>query len=65
MNNTKKVIKGLKRTVDITNKKNIYCYHCEHCDYSFIHNCRLHDKTTDYWKRCKDFRWNKKYTEGL
>ena len=46
------------------NKKNIYCSHCEHCDFSFVHNCRLHDMTTNYWQRCKDFQWNKKYTDG-
>ena len=56
--------KARKTTVDITKKKNIYCSHCEFCDYTFVHNCRKHDEKTNYWKRCKEFQWKKEYTEG-
>ena len=53
--------KARNTTVDITKKKNIYCSHCEFCDYSFVHNCRKHDEKTNYWKRCKDFKWRHEY----
>lgn len=53
------------RTVNMTNKKNIYCSHCEHCDFSVRKNCRKHDKETNYWQRCKDFEWRHEYIEDM
>lgn len=49
------------KSVNTNNPKNKYCSHCEHCDFAFTRNCRLKDKETNYWNRCKDFKWRHEY----
>ena len=49
-----------ERPVDTTNKKNIYCAHCEYYCPEFVHNCTKKNEHKHYWNRCKSFEWAKR-----
>lgn len=62
-----------RRPIDKSNKKNIYCAHCEHWkedDYptliriglgykqsKYLTRCSLSGDEKEYYCRCKDFAW--------
>lgn len=54
----------MDKPIDKTNKKNIYCAHCEYWS-GYSNNgfgpayCNLSDEEKDYWHRCKRFEWKK------
>ncbi len=52
------------RPVNRNNKKNIYCFHCQHWTGWIHETCRLNGKKKNYWNRCKGFEWHKRYLEA-
>lgn len=48
------------RLIDKSNKRNIYCDHCEHYE-RFGENprCKLTGEVKWYYNRCKRFEWRK------
>lgn len=52
----------MERPIDKSNKKNIYCDHCEHFSQygtKNIYYCKQCGEMRDYWNRCKQFEWKK------
>lgn len=51
------------KKVDKTKKSNIKCEHCIAYDKDKENGgwCSIHEKTVNYWNRCKDFAWGTKY----
>lgn len=53
----------MKRKVDKTKKKNIYCAHCEYYSGWISEKCKLNGEHKNYWNRCKNFKWARAYDE--
>jgi len=54
----------MSKPVDMSNKKNIYCGHCEHYTDGSDCRCKIDNSFKFYWNRCKKFEWKKKYMDG-
>lgn len=53
----------MSKPVDTSKKSNIKCEHCLFAakDNKLGYYCSIHDKSKNYWNRCKDFKWDIKY----
>ena len=53
----------MSKPLDKSKKSNIKCEHCLYADTDnkLGYYCSIHNKSKNYWNRCKDFKWDIKY----